>query len=108
MSRNHEIDSHLLTPARDHLIFPDISGSRRTQSHGFVPVKEDVPSRETDSEHYEGLFDRLGINGSRKPNMTFSVNEYLMKRKMNHKLSEEECLPASAKPNRADKDNEQR
>uniref|UniRef100_A0A1J3GW54 Uncharacterized protein n=1 Tax=Noccaea caerulescens TaxID=107243 RepID=A0A1J3GW54_NOCCA len=31
-----------------------------------------------------------------------------MKRKMNHKLSEEECLPASAKPNRADKDNEQR
>lgn len=95
MSRNHEIDSHLLTPARDHLIFPDISVSRRTQSHGFVPVKEYVPSRETDSEHYEGLFDRLGINGSRKRNM-------------NNNLSEEECLPASAKRNRADKDNEQR
>ncbi|CAA7035215.1 unnamed protein product [Microthlaspi erraticum] len=105
---NHEIDSHLLTPARDHLIFPDISGSKRTQSHGVVPIKEDVPRSVTDSEHYEGLFDRLGINESRKPNVTFSVNEYLTKRKMNNKLSEEECLPAFAKPNRAGKKIEQR
>ncbi|CAE6227507.1 unnamed protein product [Arabidopsis arenosa] len=72
----HEIDGHILTPARDHLIFPDISGQRRTRSHGLEQFKEDVPSMETDPNHREGLFTRLDITDPyKKPKKDISVND---------------------------------
>ncbi|XP_019095523.1 PREDICTED: protein ENHANCED DOWNY MILDEW 2-like isoform X1 [Camelina sativa] len=70
----HEIEGSILTPARDHLIFPDISGQRRTQSHGLAHFKEDVPSREKDPKHHEGLSTRLGIcDPYKEPKLDFSV-----------------------------------
>lgn len=76
MNRAHEIDIHILTPARDHLIFPDISGQRRTRSHGLARFKEDVQSIETDPNHHEGLFTHLGVSDPyKKPKKDISVND---------------------------------
>lgn len=76
MNRAHEIEAHIFTPARDHLIFPDISGQRRTRSHGLARFKEDVPSKETDPKHHEGLFTRLGISDLyKKPKKDISVKD---------------------------------
>jgi len=76
LNRAHEIDGHILIPARDHLIFPDISGQRRTRSNGVAQFKEDVPSIETDPNHHEGLFTGLGITDPyKKPKKDISVNE---------------------------------
>lgn len=109
MNRDHEIDGHILTPARDHLIFPDISVQRRTQIHGLAQFKDDVPNRVTDPKHHGGLLDRLGINDAyRKPERSFNVDDYLKKRKMEDSsgnfLSKEEAPSASAKPIRVDKE----
>ncbi|KAF8105677.1 hypothetical protein N665_0157s0242 [Sinapis alba] len=98
---NHEIVGNLGTPARDHLVFPDVSGPRRTLSHGLEPVKEDVPSIVTGSKYHQG------ISGSRKPRMNSSVNDYLNKRRMESigkRLSKEEGPSYFAEPN--DVDNE--
>ncbi|RID59835.1 hypothetical protein BRARA_F03033 [Brassica rapa] len=96
---NHEIVGNLGTPARDHLVFPDVSGPRRTLSHGLEPVKEDVPSMITGSKHHEG------INRSRKPRMNFKVNDYLNKRRMESiekRLSKQEVPSDFADPNDVD------
>ncbi|CAN8265759.1 unnamed protein product [Cochlearia groenlandica] len=108
---NHEIEKQLFTPTRDHLIFPDVSGTRRTFSHGLAPVKENVPSRVTDPKHHEDLFTRLGVKEYRKPKKSFRVDDYLARRKMDSigkKISKEEGPYASVKPNRVDKDKGQR
>ncbi|KAG2261215.1 hypothetical protein Bca52824_068294 [Brassica carinata] len=96
---NHEIVGNLATPARDHLVFPDVSGPRRTLSHGLEPVKEDVPSMVTGSKYQEG------VNRSRKPRMNFSVNDYLIKRRAESggkRVSKEEGSPDFADPNDVD------
>lgn len=99
MNRNHELVGNLATPARDHLVFPDVSGPRRTLRNGLEPVKEDVPSMVTGSKYHEG------INKSRKPRMNFSVNDYLNKRRIESSgktVSKEEGPPDFADPNDVD------
>lgn len=111
MNRDHEIEGHLLTPARDHLIFPDISGPRRTLSHGLTRFKEDVSCRVTDPKHHGGLLARLGIDSSRKPKKSFGVSDYVMKRKMDSTVkdvSKEEGPSASAEDDDVDEDVKQR
>ncbi|CAD5334289.1 unnamed protein product [Arabidopsis thaliana] len=72
----HEIDGLILTPARDHLVFPDVSGQRRTRSHGLAQFKEDVLGMETDHCHHEGLFTGLGITDPyEKPKKDISCDE---------------------------------
>ncbi|KAJ4900833.1 EDM2-like protein1 [Raphanus sativus] len=96
---NHELVGNLATPARDHLVFPDVSGPRRTLRNGLEPVKEDVPSMVTGSKYHEG------INKSRKPRMNFSVNDYLNKRRIESSgktVSKEEGPPDFADPNDVD------
>lgn len=99
LNRNHEIVGNLATPARDHLVFPDASGPRRTLSHGLEPVRDDVPSVVTGSKYHEG------VNRSRKPRMDFSVNDYLIKRRAESsgkRVSKEEGSPDFADPNDID------
>lgn len=105
------MEGDLLTPARDHLIFPDTSGPRRTRSHGLVQLKADVSSRVTEHRHHEGLFDRLGFDASKKPKKNFGLSDYTQKRKMEStvaKLSKEDGPFASAEDDKADEDLEQR
>ncbi|CAH8337984.1 unnamed protein product [Eruca vesicaria subsp. sativa] len=80
---NHEIVGDLGTPARDHLVFPDRSGLRRTLSHGLEPVKEDAMA--TGSKYV--------FSGSRQTRMKVKANDYRIKRRREStekRLSKEE------------------